>query len=166
AVGDANSAAGKALATATLSTGDQSFKDALREVIGLRESVEAWVGGENGLARAKADLSQMLGIHIDDTLDGVKQEFFDKATIPLKEWPALINVLASGSKTDQAHVERLKSAQNGSLDARIRSFLSVFCTAELSPRRNIVTKAIRDGHPALATRLDDEQHRVYALIDR
>ena len=160
--------AGRALATATLAAGDHGFREALREIVAMREQVGVWIGGDPaaGLARAKADLSQMLGIGVDDTPERIEQEFFDKAIIPPDEWPALMTILTGGSKTDQAHVPRLKGAQGGALKARIESFLSVFCTAELSPRKSIVTKAIRDAHPALAARLDEEQRRVCALIER
>ena len=42
----------------------------------------------------------------------------------------------------------------------------MFCTAELEPRKNIVTKKIADSHPDWLARLIAEQDRVCKLLER
>ncbi len=48
----------------------------------------------------------------------------------------------------------------------VRAYQSIFCTAELEPRKNIVSKGIREKNPGLFQRLLAEQERVCALIAR
>ena len=166
AAGKPDSALGKALATATLAATDLTFKAALREAIFMREAIAAWTDGENGLARAEKELSALLGLRDGDTVESIEAEFFSSTIVPQSEWKSLIDIFASGSKTDNAHVERLKRAQAAAGREAIDAYCSVFCTSELEPRKSIVTKAISTAHPALAQRLADEQHRICALIAR
>ena len=166
AVSEPDSAAGRALATATLATSDQTFRSALREAIFMRGKIAAWIDGENGLARAGAELSALLGLRAGDTAASIDAEFFTASLFPASEWQSLIDIFATGSKTDTAHIDRLKFAQAATGQARIDAFTSIFCTATLEPRKSIVTKAITTAFPALAQRLLDEQHRICALIAR
>ncbi len=72
----------------------------------------------------------------------------------------------TGSTNDQKHIAALEAARGASGRDRIKQYLKVFCTAERKPRKTIVTKKIADKHPDWLARLQDEQTRVCALLDR
>jgi ATP-dependent helicase/nuclease subunit A len=82
------------------------------------------------------------------------------------EHPAVMTALAQGSKSDREHAARFAALATLTGTERIQAYQSIFCTAELEPRKNIVTKAIRENHPGLFQRLLAEQERVCALIAR
>ena len=94
----------------------------------------------------------------------LEQELFSHSLIPAAEWPALIEILESGSKSDANHIAALQAAQATAGRERIDNYLKVFCTTELAPRKNIVTKKIAEKHPDWLARLQSEQERVCALI--
>jgi ATP-dependent helicase/nuclease subunit A len=166
AIGKPDSAAGRALATATLAASDRTFKDALRDAIKKRDAISNWTGGENGLARAAGELSAMLGLGAGDTAESVEAEFFQSTIIPASEWPSLIGILSTGLKSDTDHVARLKEASSGDIGARIDSYISIFCTQKMEPRARVVTDKIKKPHPELAARLEKEQQRILALLAR
>ena len=60
----------------------------------------------------------------------------------------------------------LEAARTASGRERIDNYLKVFCTAELEPRKNIVTRSIGDSHPDWLARLMAEQDRVCKLLER
>jgi ATP-dependent helicase/nuclease subunit A len=160
------SALGKALATAIVVAADQTFKDVIGEAIRLRDEIGAWIARAGDIDAAIDELSRAIGVDPKDTAESVEREFFSHSLIPENEWPALIEVLESGSKSDQKHIEALIAAREAFGRDRIDSYLKVFCTAELSPRKNLVTKAIAQDHPDWLDRLHNEQNRVCALLAR
>ena len=106
---------------------------------------------------AIAQLSESFGIADDDSLDKVEQEFFSASLIPQSEWPSLIEILAQGAKSDKGIVDSLAAIREASGRERIDHYLRIFCTAELSPRKSLMTKALADRHPEWLARLLDEQ---------
>jgi ATP-dependent helicase/nuclease subunit A len=159
-------ALGKALATAIVVAADQTFKDVIGDAIRERDAIEAWIERAGGVDKALAELSQTLGVGANETRETLEAEFFSHSLIPAADWPALIEILESGSKSDTNHVAALQAAQASAGRDRIDSYLKVFCTAELAPRKNIVTKMVADKHPDWLERLQSEQERVCALIAR
>ncbi len=159
-------ALGLALATAIVEAADQTFKDVIGDAIKKRDAIDAWTQHAGSVDKAMAELSKVFGIAPTDTLGSVEQEYFSKSLIPAAEWPALIEILESGSKSDAYHIAALKAAQASVGRARIDNYLKVFCTAELEPRKNIVTKKIADKQPDWLARLVAEQDRVCKLIAR
>jgi ATP-dependent helicase/nuclease subunit A len=166
AAGDGESPLGRALATAIVAAADTTFADVVREAIAQRDAIEGWIARAGDLSAAITELSGALGVAADDTQQRVETEFLAGSILPAGEWPAVRVALASGSKTDREHIARLAAAQAGTQWSNIVAYLQIFCTAELAPRQNIVTKAIRDAHPALFARLVAEQGRVCGLLDR
>ncbi len=160
------SALGKALETAIVVAADQTFKDVIADAIRERDDIEAWIESAGNLDKALAQLSQSLGVAANETRETLEQEFFSHSLIPAAEWPTLIEILESGSKSDTNHIAALKAAQASAGRERIDNYLKVFCTTELAPRKNIVTKKIADKHPDWLARLQSEQERVCALIAR
>ena len=80
------------------------------------------------------------------------------------EWPALAAALAQGAKTDCEQARRFGMLGTLSDSERVGTYLEIFCTAELAPRKSIVTKAIKDA--ALVERLCAEQQRICGLLER
>jgi ATP-dependent helicase/nuclease subunit A len=159
-------ALGQALATAIVVAADQTFKDLVSDAIRERDAINAWTQRAGSVDKAIAQLSQTLELDPNDTLESVEQEFFSHSLIPAAEWPALIEILDSGSASDQKHVTTLEAASIAAGRERIDNYLKVFCTTELAPRKNIVTKKLADKHPDWLARLIDEQERVRKLIER
>ena len=95
-------------------------------------------------------------------------EFFSGAIIPPAEWPQIAAILAQGSESDRKQQGWLVSAQ-ASIGSRTRStaYLCDILHGQVrTPRKNIVTKAIANGYPELFERLEAEQERVCALLER
>jgi ATP-dependent helicase/nuclease subunit A len=157
---------GKALATAIVVSADQTFKDVVSDAIRKRDTLAAWIARTGSVEKAIAELSVNFGIATTDTLESLEQEFFSQSLIPAAEWPALIEILGSGSANDKKHIAMLEAARTSAGRERIDSYLKVFCTAELEPRKNIVTKNIGDSHPDWLARLTAEQDRVCKLLER
>jgi ATP-dependent helicase/nuclease subunit A len=161
-----DSALGRALATAIVVGADQTFKDVVGDAIRKRDAIETWIKRAGSLDRALAQLSQTLGVGATETQESLEQDYFAHSLIPATEWPALIEILEGGSKADSNHIAALQSAQAASGRERIDHYLRVFCTTELEPRKNIVTKKLADKHPDWFARLVAEQERVCQLIAR
>ena len=157
---------GKALATAIVVAADQTFKDVIGDAIRKRDDIARWIDAAGSVDAAIDALSRGFGVDPKDTAESLEHEFFAASVIPESEWPALIEVLAIGSKTDKNHIDALRAAQASFGRDRIDNYLRVFCTTELAPRKNIVTKAIVEDHPAWFERLRREQDRVCALLAR
>jgi ATP-dependent helicase/nuclease subunit A len=161
-----DNALGQALATAIVVAADQTFKDVIGDAIRERDAIADWIERASGLDAALAQMAQTLGVGPGETRASLEHEFFSDSLIPAAEWPELIEILESGSKSDINHVAALKAAQASAGRARIDNYLKVFCTTELAPRKNIVTKKIVDQHPDWRTRLVAEQERVCKLLAR
>jgi ATP-dependent helicase/nuclease subunit A len=160
------SALGQALATAIVVAADQTFKDVVSDAIKKRDAIEAWTQRAGSIDKAMAELSNSLGLAPDDSIEKVEQEYFSDSLIPAAKWPALIEILDSGSAADKKHIAALDAARTSAGRERIDNYLKVFCTTELTPRKNIVTKKIADKHPDWLARLVDEQGRLCKLLAR
>jgi ATP-dependent helicase/nuclease subunit A len=157
---------GRALAIAITSAADQTFKDVVREVIGERDVVTRWLTHAGGIEAATAELSRTLGVAPDETAASIEAQVFGGSLVAEAEWPAVAAALAEGSKNDQAQVARIAAVRAARADTRLDLYLEIFCTKELDPRENVVTKGIQRKHPALFQRLQAEQARVCALLQR
>jgi len=157
---------GKALSGAIVIAADQTFKEVVSDAIAERDAIEAWIARAGSVEKVIDELSAIFGVDPEDTKETLEAQFFSYSLVPASEWPALIEVLESGSKADTNHIDALMAARSASGRGRIDSYLRVFCTAELEPRKNIVTKKIAEGHPQWFDRLKAEQDRVCALLAR
>jgi ATP-dependent helicase/nuclease subunit A len=163
---DENSALGKALAAVIVVAADTTFKEVIGETIKARDVIGAWIERAGGVEQAIVELSQSFGLAPDDSLEKVAQEFFSASLFAETEWPALIEMLSAGSINDQKHIAALEAARATTGRERIEHYLKVFCTAELTPRKNVITKKLGDQNPDWLARLNDEQTRICALLDR
>ena len=157
-------ALGGALGTAMTAGADQTFRDLVREAIGRRDAIGAWLMRTGGVDEAVAALSGTLGIAPHDTIDSVEAEFFAGSLIASSEWSAIAATLTQGSKNDCEQARRFGALAALSGSERVETYLDIFCTDQGSPRRLIVTRAIRDA--ALVERLCTEQARACAVLAR
>ena len=166
AAAEPNSALGRALARAIVVAADQAFKEVVNEAIAERDALAQWIERSGDVDAAIAELSTRFEIDPNDTVESLEAEYFSHALIPQAEWPTLIKVLGAGSKSDKKQIEALNAARMANGRDRIDRYLQVFCTAELQPRKNLVTKAIALRHPDWLARLMGEQSRVCKLLER
>src|SRR5450631_2812904 len=159
-------ALGQALATAIVVAADQTFKDVIGDAIRERDAIDAWTQRAGSVDKAIGELSNTLGLNPKDTRESVEQEYFSQSLIPAVEWPALIEILASGSKADNNHIDAFAAAQAAVGRDRIEHYLRVFCTAKREPRARILTEKLAKTHPDWAERLLAEQDRVCKLLER
>ena len=157
---------GRALAAAITAAADVTFNEMIVEAISRRDEISAWIGRAGSVQAAIAELARALGVGLDETSESIAAQFFAESLIAESEYPEVIAALEQGSKGDKEHAARFDSLRLLDGNDRVRAYQSIFCTAELEPRKNIVTRAIRDNHPTLFQRLIAEQGRVCALIER
>lgn len=166
AAGAPDTPLGRALSTAIVAAADVTFSDVVRDAIGQRAALEGWIKRAGSVEAALAELAGALGVAPGDTVAGIEKEFLASPHLPAGEWPVIGAALAAGSATDRKHAERLAHATKGQAWENVESYLAIFCTAELEPRKNVVTKAIKDKNPGLFNRLVEEQERVCALLSQ
>ncbi len=163
---DRDGALGRALATVIGSVSDQSFRDALSEAIRKRTGLMGWIDQAGGIAGAIAELSDALGLRPGETTAAIEAQFFTDSLIAATEWPAIRAAIAQGGDADIkqsnnfGHLEKLSDLE------RLRMYWSIFFTNKGEPRKSVVSKAVKDRHPALAQRLLAEQARIGHLLVR
>ena len=99
-----DSALGKALAAAIVVAADQTLKDVIGDAIHKRDAIVAWIARTGSVDAAIDELSRSVGIDPGDTAESIENEFFSHSLVPENEWPALIEILESGSKSDHKHI--------------------------------------------------------------
>jgi ATP-dependent helicase/nuclease subunit A len=156
-------ALGRALATIITGTSDQVFRDVLGEAIRKRTELMAWIDQAGGIAPAIAALSATLGLAPGETTPDIAAQFFNDSLIAPTEWPAVCGALAQGSAADIEQSERFRQLAESPEHARLKSYLSIFCTQKGEPRKSVATKAIKG---ALPERLRAEQQRICELLPR
>ena len=157
---------GRALAASIVAAADRTFLQLVKEAIQDREAIAEWLDATGGIDAAMHRLSVTLEIDPSDTIESLEDEFFARSHIPVSDWPDLIEVLESGLASDKKHVTALANARRAGGRERIEAYLQIFCTTELAPRKNLVTKGIAERHPEWLERLQREQDRVCALLAR
>jgi ATP-dependent helicase/nuclease subunit A len=161
-----DSALGRALAAAIVAAADTTFREVIGDAIFERDALNTWIARAGSIEAAIAELSRSFDIDPNDTRESLEDEFFSASLIPEPEWPLLIEVLDAGSASDKKHIAALHTARTASGRERIEQYLKIFCTTELEPRKNLLTKKIAERHPDWLTRLQAEQTRVCALLLR
>jgi ATP-dependent helicase/nuclease subunit A len=164
--GAADSGVGRAIARAITAAADQTVKELINEAIGKRDEVEAWIARAGSVEGAIAELSRTLDIAPSDTSEAVDAEFFAESLLAPAEWPSVMDRLAEGKKTDRDQMSRFSAVQETVGSERLNHYLSIFCTAKLAPREDVVTQTMAKKDPALRDRLVAEQKRVCELLAR
>jgi ATP-dependent helicase/nuclease subunit A len=157
---------GQALAVAIAAVADVTFKEVIAETIGKRDLITAWVDRAGGVQQAIGEMTRSFGLSASDTLQEIENEYFSQSLIPHVEWPGLINVFSSGSKTDQERAASLSDALRATGRERIEHYLDVFCTGDRKGRASVLTKKPAEANPQWAARLNAEKDRVCQLLAR
>ncbi len=133
AAGAPDSALGRALVTCVATTSDFAFQTALNEAIGERESISEWRDNAGGIAGIHGDVSRALGVAPDESIQQIEDAVFAEAVIPSDRWPALIDILSHGKKTDKSRADALKRtiAQTG--PAKRQIYTSIFFKIRRGP---------------------------------
>jgi ATP-dependent helicase/nuclease subunit A len=155
---------GRALAVAMTAGADQTFRDVVREAIGRRDAIDRWLAGAGSMEAAIAALSRALRVGPQEDIDSVEAEFFAGSLIAPAQWPALAAALAQGAKTDCEQAERWGALAARSGSDRVETYIDIFCTDTRSPRKSIVTRAVKDA--GLVKLLCAERTRVCAILER
>ena len=157
---------GAALATAIAASADQTFRDLIHEAVGKRDAIATWVERAGSVDNAIAELSQALNISEHMTAQSLEESILIEAEIGNHEWLDLATALISGGKSYQERADNLKLAATSMSRDKLADYIGVFCTKTRERRKNLVTKALRDKHPEWAARLEQEQDRICALLEK
>ncbi len=163
---DPDSPAGRALNVAMASAADVTFKDVVREACLSRDHFMAWTDQAGSAAAAATQLSAALGVDPGDRIEDVEREIVGGPNLPQSRWEEIAAVLDGGSRTEQDHAERLRSAAAFAGTAQVDGYLGVFLTEERAPRKSVLTKRFGERHPALAHAFAAEGIRLEPLIER
>ncbi len=161
-----DSVLGKALAVAITYAADVTFKEVIAETIGKRDLITAWTERAGGIQQAIDELTRTFGLTPGDSVQVAESEYLSGSRIPQREWPDLISVFSTGSKTDRERADSLSAALHSAGRQQIEQFLDVFCTGERKGRASVLTKKLADANPQWAERLNAEKGRICQLIAR
>jgi ATP-dependent helicase/nuclease subunit A len=163
---DPDSAAGRALTTAMAGAADVTFKDVVREACLSRDHFMAWTDEAGSAEAAAAQVSAVLGVDPDDTIEDVEREIVDGPNLPRSQWKEVAAVLDTGNKSEQGHADRLRDALVFSGAAQVDEYLGVFLTDERVPRKTLLTKNFSNNNTAIASLFDRESRRIIPLLER
>jgi ATP-dependent helicase/nuclease subunit A len=161
-----DSALGKALDAAIIAAADITFKEVIAETIGKRDVITEWTERAGGVQQAIDELTRTFGLAAGDSIAAVEADYFSRALIPQSEWPALIDIFSTGSKTDKERADSLSAALRSTGRERFENYLDVFCTGDRRGRASVLTKKSTEANPQWAERLNAERDRVCGLLAR
>jgi ATP-dependent helicase/nuclease subunit A len=157
-----DSALGQALAVAIAQAADQTLLEVIRDAIRQRDLILGWVDGVGSVDAAIGQLSQALGVAMDDTVEKICAEC-DAEGVPAREWNDLCTLFSSGKSFDLHQAERWKRAAEAGWPDAIDPYLSVFLRDDDgTPKKDqyVMGKDLRLAHPALWERLAAERERA------
>ncbi|MCW5694796.1 MAG: double-strand break repair helicase AddA [Pseudolabrys sp.] len=162
-----DSTLGRALARAVLAAADQTFQEMIRNAIYERDDLTKWIDAAGSIDAAAAQLSQVLRIRPEDTVEAADAALFAESAFIEAEWPDVAAVLETGSKTDKEQGGRFRALAALDLTRRIETYLDIFCTSSRDKtRENVATKGLQKNHPDMCERLTRERDRIWDLLTR
>jgi ATP-dependent helicase/nuclease subunit A len=162
-----DSAIGRALLAAMASAADVTFKEVLREACLSRDHFMAWTDATGSADAAAEQVSALLGITANDSIEGIERAIVDGRNLPRSCWEEIAHVLDTGAKTERDHADRLRAALSAAGAAQVDGYLGVFLTdTERTPRKSVVTKNFVRDNPAIGRRFEAEASRLGPLIDK
>ena len=157
---------GRALATALAAAADTRLRELVREAVGQRDALTAWLEAAGGLDAALAQLSRTLGVEPEERRDAIEKEIVEGPLFPSSEWAAVAALCGASSSADQDQCTRLTAAAQATGNERVEAYLEVFLKGDGEPRKTVFTQALATRHSTLAARLLRERDRVAALHKR
>ncbi len=162
-----DSAIGRALLAAMANAADVTFKDVVREACFCRDHFMAWTDAAGSADAAVTQVSALLGVAANDSIEDVEREIVDGPNLPRSRWEEIARALDTGAKTERDNADRLRAALRAAGAAQVDEYLDIFLTdADRSPRKSVVTKNFVRDNPAIASRFDAEASRLVPLIEK
>ena len=162
-----DSAIGRALLAAMANAADVTFKDVVREACLSRDHFMAWTDAAGSAEAAVAQVSALLGVTANETIEDVEREIVDGPNLPRSRWEETARALDTGAKTERDSADRLRVALPAAGAAQVDDYLGVFLTdADRTPRKSVVTKNFVRDNPAIGSRFDAEANRLGPLIEK
>jgi ATP-dependent helicase/nuclease subunit A len=162
-----DSAIGRALLAAMANAADVTFKDVVREACLSRDHFMAWTDAAGSAETAVAQVSALLGVNANDSIEDVEREIVDGPNLPRSHWEEIGRVLDTGAKTERDNADRLRVALPAAGAAQVDEYLGVFLTdADRTPRKSVLTKNFVRDNPAIGSRFEAEASRLGPLIER
>jgi ATP-dependent helicase/nuclease subunit A len=162
---DSESPAGRALAVAMSSAADVTFKDVVREACLSRDHFMAWTDAAGSADAAAAQMSVVLGVSPNDTIEDVERTMIDGPHLPRSRWEEIAGALEASSSRDRDQAERLRVALASSGSTQVDEYLFVFLTDD-GPRKALITNKFADANPLIARLFDQESGRLSLLIEK
>jgi len=155
-----------ALDTLAAYSGEIQFSKLIRAVVNERDALRRWIRQQGDLDAALDDLAVALGVDPGEDPAALRESVAKSPLFPASAWPAAIDALSSGAKTDADRADALRRAVEASGEERNSAYWSVFLTLAGAPRKILMTKKLADAHPDLADTLAREQERLAGLAER
>ncbi|WP_439572352.1 double-strand break repair helicase AddA [Phreatobacter sp.] len=158
---------GMALSHLSALEADQTIDTLLGEALRGRADILRQVEVDGSLEAALGRLSDMLGVRPGESSGALTREIVGGSAIPPSEWPAVAAELEHlSSAAREKTIAGLLRRAAADPDHAPALYRSIFFTAKDTKVERLITKAVRDGNPGLANRLDAEQDRLVALDAR
>jgi ATP-dependent helicase/nuclease subunit A len=162
-----DSAIGRALLAAMANAADVTFKDVVREACLSRDHFMAWTDAAGSADVAIAQVSALLGVTANDSIEDVEREIVDGPNLPRSRWEEIARALETGARTERDNADRLRVALPAAGAAQVDEYLGVFLTdADRTPRKSVLTKNFVRDNPAIGRRFDAEASRLGPLIEK
>jgi ATP-dependent helicase/nuclease subunit A len=161
-----DSVLGRALLTSMANAADVTFKDVVREVCLSRDHFMAWTDDAGDTNAAAAQMTAVLGVSTDDSLEHVEHEMVDGPYLPRQRWREIADALDGGNKSDQKQADQLRACLAFTGSAQADEYLSVFLTDDKSPRAAVLTKAFIRDNPSISRLFEAEVLRLAPLIEK
>ena len=161
------SAIGRALLAAMANAADVTFKDVVREACLSRDHFMAWTDAAGSAEAAVAQVSALLGVTANESIEDVEREIVDGPNLPRSRWEEIARALETGAKTERDNADRLRVALPAAGAAQVDEYLCVFLTdTDRTPRKLVLTKNFVRDNPAIGSRFDAEASRLGPLIEK
>jgi ATP-dependent helicase/nuclease subunit A len=161
-----DSVLGRALQTAMANAADVTFKDVVREACLSRDHFMAWTDAAGSAEIAAAQMSAVLGVSTNDSIEDIEREIVDGPNLPRSRWLEIADALNNGSKSDRNQAEQFRASQAFTGGAQVDEYLCVFLTDDKAPRAAVLTKAFVRDNPSVARLFEEEASRLTPLIEK
>jgi ATP-dependent helicase/nuclease subunit A len=158
---------GRALQAAMANAADITFKEVVREACLSRDHFMAWTDALGGAEIAAAQVSALLGIRSNDSIEDVEREIVDGPHLPRSRWEEIARALDNGAKTERDNADRLRAALPAAGAAQVDEYLGIFLTeTDRTPRKSVLTKSFIRDNSAIGSRFEAEASRLGPLIEK
>jgi ATP-dependent helicase/nuclease subunit A len=161
-----DSVLGRALQTAMANAADVTFKDVVREACLSRDHFMAWTDTAGSAETAATEMSAVLGVSGNDSIEDVEREIVDGPYLPRTRWQEIAGALDGGSRSDQNQAEQLRASSGFTGSAQVDEYLCVFLTDSKSPRAAVLTKTFVRDNPSVARLFENEILRLAPLVEK